>query len=135
MIYGTAEEIAEKFISGYKEEKERKKADAARGRPPTVNETVSTMVIPPHAPPVTSSAPPLCIACVRARLFVQVQRISAMVLSKEGEDLIAGLQRFECARCRRTTTLMPGQLEEDLFPESYACPGCGAGRDMVLRKA
>lgn len=103
MIYGTAEEIAEKFISGYKEEKERKKADAARGRPPTVNETV--------------------------------QRISAMVLSKEGEDLIAGLQRFECARCRRTTTLMPGQLEEDLFGADYACPGCGAGRDMVLRKA
>jgi hypothetical protein len=41
MIYGKAEDIADKYIVGYKEEKERKKAEKARGRPPTWDETVS----------------------------------------------------------------------------------------------
>jgi hypothetical protein len=40
MIYGKAEDIADKYIVGYKEEKERKKAEKARGRPPTWDETV-----------------------------------------------------------------------------------------------
>ncbi len=44
MIYGKAEDIADKYISGYKEEKERKKAEKARGRPPTWDETVSKRV-------------------------------------------------------------------------------------------
>lgn len=41
MIYGRAEDICDKHISGYKEGKEKKKADANRGRPPTWDETVS----------------------------------------------------------------------------------------------
>ena len=41
MIYGKAEDIADKYISGYKEGKEKKKADAKRGRPPSWDETVS----------------------------------------------------------------------------------------------
>ena len=30
---------------------------------------------------------------------------------------------------------MPGQLEDEVFPPEYACPQCGSGRDMVIRKS
>ncbi len=35
----------------------------------------------------------------------------------------------------RLTTLMPGELEDDVFHAEYACPQCGSGRDMVIRKS
>lgn len=104
MIYGKAEDIADKYIVGYKEEKDRKKAAKLRGnRPPSWDETV--------------------------------ERISEMVLTKEGEQVIESLQKFQCLRCQRLTTLMPGQLEEDIFTPDYKCPQCKSTRDMVVRKS
>ncbi|KAM3569494.1 hypothetical protein VYU27_008405, partial [Nannochloropsis oceanica] len=89
-----------KYIVGYKEEKDRKKAAKLRGnRPPSWDETV--------------------------------ERISEMVLTKEGEQVIESLQKFQCLRCQRLTTLMPGQLEEDIFTPDYKCPQCKSTRDMV----
>lgn len=35
----------------------------------------------------------------------------------------------------RLTTLMPGQLEDEVFHPEYTCPQCGSGRDMVIRKS
>jgi hypothetical protein len=35
----------------------------------------------------------------------------------------------------RLTTLMPGELEDNVFHSEYTCPQCGSGRDMVIRKS
>jgi Zn finger protein HypA/HybF involved in hydrogenase expression len=61
--------------------------------------------------------------------------MSNSVLKSKGLDILDSLERFECAKCRHLTTLMPGQLEDEVFHRDYKCPGCGTGRDMVIRKS
>jgi len=109
---------SDKYIVGYKDEKDRKKAAKLRGnRPPSWDETV--------------------------------ERISQMVLTKEGEQvievrcdlpsfppsLLQSLQKFQCMRCQRLTTLLPGQLEDEVFTPDYKCPQCKSTRDMIVRKS
>ncbi|TFJ84544.1 hypothetical protein NSK_004010 [Nannochloropsis salina CCMP1776] len=45
------------------------------------------------------------------------------------------LQKFQCLRCQRLTTLMPGQQEDDVFTPDYTCPQCQSSRDMIVRKS